>query len=221
MNTLPPTSGPTAGPTATDDRPALSPWDGRRAQPAAGAAQAGGAATPAIAAGNPPDPLPAQRPTLRFACAHPLHALALGFGSGLPRFAPGTWGTVAAWMIFVALDPLLSDLAWAGVITATLLLGSWAAQRTAAALRTPDSSHIVVDEMAAFWIVLVMLPADAAHPGWLQAAAFGLFRLFDIAKPAPIRWLDARIHNGYGVMLDDLVAALYTLLVIAIAWRLT
>lgn len=217
MNTPPPITEP----SAADDRLVASPWDGRRALPAAAGAPAGTSAAPSIAGGDPLDPLPVQRPTLRFACAHPLHALALGFGSGLPRFAPGTWGTLGAWAIFVALDPLLSDLAWAGVIAVTLLLGAWAAQHTAAALQTPDSSHIVVDEMVAFWIVLLLLPADAAHPGWLQAAAFGLFRLFDIAKPAPIRWLDARIDNGFGVMLDDLVAALYTLLVIAIAWRLT
>jgi phosphatidylglycerophosphatase A len=211
---------PISKPPASDHRPEVSPWDGRRAPPAVAAAPASVSTLASITAGDPLDPLPAQRPTLRFACAHPLHALALGFGSGLPRFAPGTWGTLAAWAIFVALDPLLSDLAWAGVIAATLLLGALAAQRTADALGTPDSSHIVVDEMVAFWIVLLLLPADAAHPGWLQAAAFGLFRLFDIAKPAPIRWLDARIDNGLGVMLDDLVAALYTLLVIAVAWRL-
>ena len=75
------------------------------------------------------------------------------------------------------------------------------------------------DEIVAFWAVLLMLPERA--PGWMAAAAFLLFRLFDIAKPAPIKRIDARIKNGFGVMIDDAVAAFYTLLVIAVYWRIS
>jgi phosphatidylglycerophosphatase A len=74
--------------------------------------------------------------------------------------------------------------------------------------------------MVAFWIVLLLLPGEAAHGGFLFVVAFVLFRFFDIVKPPPIRALDARFKNGAGVMADDLMAAFYTLLVLAIGLRL-
>lgn len=159
----------------------------------------------------------ARRPTWRWMWSHPWHVLALAGGAGLPRFAPGTWGTLFAWVSFVALDPVLTDLRWASLILAGLYFGAWAAQRAGESLGQPDSGHIVIDEVIAFWIVLWLLPAPRAF--WLQALAFVLFRLFDIAKPPPIRYFDARFRNGFGVMLDDLVAAFFTLLAIAIGVR--
>lgn len=163
----------------------------------------------------PPDPRPA-RPTWRWMWSHPWYVLALAGGAGLPRFAPGTWGTLVAWVLFDLLDPVLTDLSWAGFIFAGLYFGAWAAQRAGDALGASDSGHIVIDEVVAFWIVLLLLPV---HAFWLQALAFVLFRAFDIAKPPPIRRLEARFRNGFGVMLDDLIAAFYTLLVIAIGVR--
>lgn len=160
-----------------------------------------------------------RRPDWRFLLRSPWHALALGFGSGLPRFAPGTWGTVFAWISFVALDRWLDDRAWAAVILAMFALGTVAAQRTGERLGIIDSGHIVIDEIVAFWIVLWLLPERSS--AWIAVFAFVLFRIFDIAKPAPIKRLDARIKNGFGVMLDDLVAAFYTLLLVAVYWRLT
>ncbi len=159
-------------------------------------------------------------PTWRFMWASPWRVIALGFGSGLPRFAPGTWGTLAAWAIFAVLDPLLTDLAWLGVILLGLYFGAWAAQRTGQALGRVDSGHIVIDEMVAFWVILVMLPDRVELVGLQHTIAFALFRFFDIVKPPPIRWLDAQLKNGIGVMLDDLVAAFFTLLVFAIGLRL-
>ena len=159
-----------------------------------------------------------RRPDGRFMREHPAHWIALGFGSGLPRNAPGTCGTIFAWLLFVLVDRWLQGGAWAVVIVATVALGAWAAQRTGAALGVADSSHIVIDEIAAFWIVLAMLPAGSSLP--MQLAAFVLFRFFDIVKPPPIRLLDQRIKTGFGVMLDDLVAAFYTLLVIALVLRM-
>lgn len=159
------------------------------------------------------------KPDWRFLLRSPWHVLALGFGSGLPRIAPGTWGTVFAWVSFVVLDRWLNDMQMAGLIGALFVLGAIAAQRTGMHLGIIDSGHIVIDEIVAFWAVLWMLPDRA--PGWMAAAAFVLFRVFDIAKPAPIKRLDARIKNGFGVMIDDAVAAFYTLLVVAIYWRVT
>ena len=167
------------------------------------------------AATSPPAAHPA-RPSWRWMGSHPWYVLALAGGAGLPRFAPGTWGTVAAWVSFNLLDPVLTDLSWAGFIVAGLYFGAWAAQRAGDALGQLDSGHIVIDEVIAFWIVLWLLPAQSLG---LQALAFALFRAFDIAKPPPIRALDARFKNGFGVMLDDLVAAFFTLLVIALGVR--
>lgn len=162
----------------------------------------------------------ARRPTWRFLREHPLHMIALGFGSGMPRTAPGTWGTLFAWASFSALDRWLADAGWFAVISVTLALGTLAAQRTGRRLGRPDSGHIVVDEIVAFWIVLVMLPDATGSPLLQQAFAFLLFRIVDIAKPPPIRALDARWKSGIGVMADDLVAAFYTLLAFALWYRL-
>jgi phosphatidylglycerophosphatase A len=167
---------------------------------------------------------PGARPDLRFLFARPAHFIALGFGSGLARKGPGTWGTVFAWASFLLLDPWLSDAAWGAAIGAGLAVGAWAAQRTGTALGQADSGHIVIDEIVAFWLVLLLLPdaGDGAWSAWLwQAGAFVLFRALDIGKPPPIRWFDARYKNGVGVMLDDLVAAFLTLLAFAVAIRVS
>jgi phosphatidylglycerophosphatase A len=109
---------------------------------------------------------------------------------------------------------LLSETARLLVIVLALALGPWACARTADALGVADHGGIVWDEIVAFWIVLAVLPATFS---W-QLAGFLLFRFFDIVKPPPIRWADTRIKGGTGVMLDDLMAAFYTLLVLA-AWQ--
>ncbi len=173
------------------------------------------------AAGDaPPGDAAARRPTWRFLREHPLHMIALGFGSGMPSIAPGTWGTLFAWGSFVMLDGWLSDTGWLAVIGVALVLGAAAAQRAGARLGRADSGHIVIDEIVAFWGVLVLLPDAVAHPVLQQACAFLLFRLIDIAKPPPIRALDARFKSGLGVMADDLVAAFYTLFAFALWYRL-
>lgn len=158
----------------------------------------------------------APRPSWRLMLSHPAHQLSFGFGSGLVPFAPGTWGTLFAWLAFVVLDPWLSDLWWGAVIALTFVLGALAAQRTGAALGRPDHGAIVIDEIVAFWLVLWLLPTGF----FTQAAAFVGFRFFDILKPPPIRAVDQRFKNGVGVMFDDLIAAFYTLLGAAVLSRL-
>lgn len=162
----------------------------------------------------------AQRPTLRFMLASPWHLIALGAGSGLPRAAPGTWGTLFAWLLFLRLDDWFDETQWWLLIAATALLGAVAAQITGRRLGAADSGHIVIDEIVAFWVVLQMLPGNAAQGGGWLIAAFVAFRFFDIVKPPPIRWLESHLPNGAGVMIDDLVAAFYTLLLLALAVRL-
>jgi phosphatidylglycerophosphatase A len=171
---------------------------------------------------------PMARPTLRFMLSHPAHWLGLGFGAGLSRMAPGTAGTLWAWVAFVLLSPWLGDSDWAWVIGLSMPVGWWACSVTARNMRVLDPGSVVWDEIAAFWLVLwLVMPAGLAA----QAMAFGLFRFFDAVKPGPVGWADALFHDmdpntdrfawskaGFGIMFDDLVAAGCTLLVIAI-WR--
>jgi phosphatidylglycerophosphatase A len=162
------------------------------------------------------DPVVApRRPGLAFLRSHPAHLVALGFGTGLLRPAPGSWGTAAAWLLFTALRSGLQMSESTGVLIGVVGfgLGVWAARRTGTALARHDAGEIVIDEMVAFWWVLTLLP-QAGQSWMMQMAAFLLFRLFDIAKPAPIGWLERRWPNAMGVMVDDLMAAAYTLLVI-------
>jgi len=163
---------------------------------------------------------PFKRPTVAFMTRHPAHFIALGFGAGLSAWAPGTVGTLWAWAAFGVMQPLLTDWGWALVIGTGLLLGWWACTVTAKHMGQPDSSHMVWDEVVAFWIVLwILAPADFST----QLYAFALFRLFDAVKVGPMAWADATFkgfgpRGGFGVMLDDLAAAFCTLLVFAL-WR--
>lgn len=161
-------------------------------------------------------------PTARFMFARVSHLIALGFGAGLSRFAPGTVGTLWAWAAFLVIDALLhpTDVAWAGIIAVGTLVGWWASVRTAERSGIADPGFIVIDEIVAFWLVLWL----AMPMGLLgQALAFALFRFFDAAKPGPVAWADQLFkgwgwRGGWGIMFDDLVAAFCTLLVIAL-WR--
>lgn len=168
---------------------------------------------------------PARRPDGRFLLSHPAHLIALGFGSGLSPIAPGTAGTLWGWLSFVVFDRWLSDAHWGWLIAAGTLVGWWACTRTARALGVSDPSAIVWDEVLAFWAVLwLAMPMGFAG----QFAAFALFRFFDAAKPGPVGWADGLFKaprgarpgwaQGFGILFDDAVAALCTLLVLAL-WR--
>ena len=167
-----------------------------------------------------PTAAPPTRPTWRFLFSHPAHLVALGFGAGLARHAPGTVGTLWAWAAFVAMEPWMTDLRWAVLLLLSTAVGWWACTVTARHMGQPDSGHMVWDEVLGFWLVLWLL----APAGLLtQAAAFGLFRLFDAWKPGPVAWADRHFkglgpRGGWGVLADDLVAAGCTLLVFAL-WR--
>lgn len=156
-----------------------------------------------------------MQPDLRFLISHPAHFIACGFGSGLSPKAPGTAGTLAAWLLFPALSAALSDAALLAVLVACFLVGVAAASRTGRDLGVADHGAIVWDEMVPFWLVLLLTPKTLP---W-QAVAFALFRFFDIVKPPPVSWADRRIKGGLGVMLDDLIAAGYALLVLAVLSR--
>ncbi len=152
------------------------------------------------------------KPDLKFLFAHPAHFVALGFGSGLSPVAPGTAGTLAAWLLFPLVHRNFSDAGFLVFLLACFVLGAFACARAGRALGVVDHGSIVWDEIVPFWLVLLMTPADFL---W-QLAAFVWFRFFDITKPQPARWIDGHLKHGLGVMLDDLVAAGYTLLVLAL-----
>lgn len=157
-------------------------------------------------------PLPAS---LRF--SDPVALIATWFGSGLLPKAPGTWGSLAA------LPPALL-LQWiggpwmliAGAVGA-FAIGIWAAARYSAALGKGDPSEVVIDEVAAQWLVLSVLPLTPF--AWL--AGFAFFRFFDVVKPWPVSLADRNLKGGIGIMADDMVAALYAILLILVCRHFT
>jgi phosphatidylglycerophosphatase A len=155
-----------------------------------------------------------RRPDARFLLAHPAHFIALGFGAGLAPRAPGTVGTVVGLLLCWVLQPFLSPVAITLLAVALFMAGVWACDVTGRALGVVDSGAMVWDEVVAF------LPLAAfAETLWMQAIAFGLFRLFDIWKPFPIRQLERRIPGGLGVMADDVLAAGYALALVILMQR--
>ncbi|CCD37165.1 Phosphatidylglycerophosphatase A [Candidatus Paraburkholderia kirkii UZHbot1] len=148
---------------------------------------------------------------------HPLHILSLGFGSGLSPIAPGTVGTLFAWASFVVFNRHMTVAEWGRLILLGFIAGCWFTDFTAKKMGVADPSPVVWDEIVAFWLVLLLVtPAMFTGQLW----AFIVFRFFDMVKPPPIRYFDRRLKGGFGIMFDDLVAAFFTLLVIAL-WRMT
>ena len=148
-----------------------------------------------------------MRPNREFLFKHPAHLIAFGFGAGLMPKAPGTWGTlVGAPIYFIANH--FGGLPAAIVMSLALFgIGIWASSVSGKALGVADHGGIVIDEIAAFVLVLTFTPA-----GWPWfVTAFVLFRLFDIFKPWPISYFDRTLKGGFGVMFDDLLAAIGTI----------
>ena len=147
----------------------------------------------------------------------PVHLLAFGFGLGLAPTAPGTVGTllgvVFAWL---ALD--LGIIVQIGIGVAMFVAGIWICDNSSRRIGQHDPGGIVWDEIAAMYLTLLVAPTTIS--AWILA--FVLFRFFDIVKPWPIRDLDHRMRGGLGIMLDDLVAALYAAILLALyGWLMT
>ena len=161
-----------------------------------------------------------MRPTIGFMAKHPAHWIALGFGSGLSPKAPGTVGTLWAWVSWWVLSDYISQDDWGWVILVSTLIGWWACKVTASNMGVSDPGAIVWDEVVAFWLVLWVLSPSSF---FTQLCAFGLFRFFDAAKPGPVAWADQLFkgfgwRGAFGILLDDFVAAFCTLLCFAL-WR--
>ena len=170
-------------------------------------------------------------PSFKWVFAKPSRALAFGLGSGLAPFAPGTAGTLWAWAIFLLGDYFLSTETWCWIIGLSIFLGCWICGQVSEELGKKDFGGIVLDEVVTFWLVLILImPATL----WIQILAFALFRFFDAVKPGPIGMIDRHFKHlengdhsspssfgtvlwrGFGIIADDLAAALFTLLTIAL-----
>lgn len=137
---------------------------------------------------------------------NPIHFLAVGLGSGLSPITPGTMGSLMAiplWLLFWGLQPALY---WVFILV-TFVFGCYICQKTSDDTHTHDSGHIVWDEFVGMWITLYFTPQLSLL--WVTIA-FVAFRLFDMAKPWPIRWFDKRVPGGFGIMVDDVIAAIFS-----------
>jgi phosphatidylglycerophosphatase A len=144
------------------------------------------------------------KPNLR----NPIHLLAFGLGSGCAPKAPGTFGTLAAipfWWLFLQDVPLIPYLC---VLIAGFAFGVYLCEQTSKDLGVHDHGGIVWDEWIGLWITYIALPAGIE---WI-IIGFALFRFFDILKPWPIKWLDEKVHGGFGIMIDDVLAGIFALI---------
>jgi phosphatidylglycerophosphatase A len=144
--------------------------------------------------------------TPRSVWRNPVHFAAFGFGSGAAPVAPGTFGTLMAVVLYLLL-PAMSPLSYAAFVLASFVLGVWVCGRTARDIGVHDHGGIVWDEFTGYWLTMFMAPPGLV---WI-VLGFVLFRLFDIVKPWPIRWLDRNVDGGLGVMIDDVLAGLMAL----------
>lgn len=138
---------------------------------------------------------------------NPVHFLAFGFGSGAIPFAPGTFGTLIAVPIYIAMM-WLPDWAYFFILLLMFFVGVWLCDKTSKDLGVHDHSGIVWDEIVGYLVTMMMAPA-----GWMWLLiGFVLFRVLDILKPWPISWLDKHLKGGFGIMLDDVAAGVFALL---------
>ena len=147
---------------------------------------------------------------------HPVHFLSLGLGSGLAPFAPGTAGTLLAVLLYIPLATL-PLWAYATVLVVGSLIGIVLCEKTSNKLGGHDNPAIVWDEFLGYWLTMLFAPA-----GWVWiVVGFVLFRLFDIWKPWPISVIDHKVKGGFGIMLDDLVAGAYALVILQVIYYYT
>jgi len=142
-----------------------------------------------------------------FNLSNPVHLLAVGFGSGLIKPAPGTWGTLAAVPLFLAIASFVGtgSMAYFSFLVVSFGVGVYLCGKAAKDAGVHDHGSIVWDEFVGFWITMMLIPIT-----WQNILiGFLLFRVFDILKPWPIKLLDKHVHGGFGIMIDDVLAGIF------------
>ncbi|MDQ6575639.1 phosphatidylglycerophosphatase A [Haemophilus parahaemolyticus] len=141
---------------------------------------------------------------------NPVHFLAIGFGSGLLKPAPGTWGTLAGLMLSILLWNITqSNLFFIFLAVISFIFGCYLCQKTSNDLGVHDDGRIVWDEIVAIFLMFVFLPE---YNLFTYILTFISFRVFDILKPYPIRYFDEKLESGLGIMVDDILAAIFALI---------
>lgn len=146
----------------------------------------------------------------------PLYFLAFGLGSGAMPFAPGTFGTLLAIPFYLLLQPL-PLFAYIIFVIAFIIASSWISDRVSRDIHVHDHPGMCIDEFAGFFVTMINAPHGW---GWI-ILGFLLFRLFDIWKPWPINVIDEKVHGGFGMVLDDIVAGIFAMIIIQIVKVLT
>ncbi len=146
----------------------------------------------------------------------PFYFIAFGFGSGAMPFAPGTFGTLMAIPFYLCLKQLLPDFLYIIFVLLFIAISSWLCDRVSRDMQVHDHPGICIDEFAGFFVTMIAAPS-----GWIWIIiGFILFRLFDIWKPWPIRIADKKIQGGVGIVLDDVLAGIYSLIALQMIWRI-
>jgi len=152
---------------------------------------------------------------VQFTLSNPIHFLALGFGAGLLKPAPGTWGTLVAIPLYLLAMQVISpsSMVYLGLIIVSFIAGIYICGKTAIDAGVHDHGSIVWDEIVGFWITMLFVPVT-----WQNIAlGFALFRVFDIVKPWPIKLLDKHVHGGFGIMIDDVLAGIFAWVLLYLA----
>ncbi|OOF54196.1 phosphatidylglycerophosphatase A [Rodentibacter genomosp. 2] len=152
-----------------------------------------------------------ENPLKRISLKNPVHLLAVGLGSGLLHPAPGTWGSALGTLLGVILLVFLGTKTFLILTALCFVLGCYLCQKTADDMGVHDHGSIVWDEFVGVFIVLSAVPELSWQ--WILTA-FVLFRFFDILKPYPIRYFDKKLESGFGIMVDDVLAAIYAVIVV-------
>lgn len=152
-----------------------------------------------------------ENPLSRIRLKNPVHFLAVGLGSGLIHPAPGTWGSLVGLIIGVLLLPIMGNISFTILTVLSFALGCYLCQKTADDMGVHDHGSIVWDEFVGVWICLLFVPEINWYWSFI---AFVVFRFFDILKPYPIKIFDEKLENGFGIMIDDVLAAIYGAIVI-------
>ena len=142
--------------------------------------------------------------------SNPAVFFATGFGVGLLPIAPGTWGSILAVFMAWGIVSIFSHLALLTVTIFVFFIGIFASEFCINHFSSSDPKQVVIDEIVAQWLVLLIVPLEPLN----YLVGFIIFRFFDIFKPWPISWIDKNLKGGFGIMADDVLAAVFAMIIL-------